>query len=104
MLLCFVYLLCAVCVWCVRVCWLFTRTPAQLWKFSGPDLCEIARHSVLQSGFEHPFKVHFLGDNYAVPGPDGNNMLLTNVPDIRLQFRHEALQAELDTVLNASPA
>lgn len=80
----------------------YTREPlveeycvaAQVWKLSSVDLCEIARHSVLQSGFEHPFKAHFVGQHYALPGPRGNDITLTNVPDIRLQFRLEVLTEE----------
>lgn len=45
---------------------------AQVWKLSATDLCEIARNSVLQSGFEHPFKAHFVGENYVLDGPEGN--------------------------------
>ncbi|CAN0172957.1 unnamed protein product, partial [Discosporangium mesarthrocarpum] len=37
---------------------------AQVWKLSSVDHCEIARNSVLQSGYEHRFKQHFLGDHY----------------------------------------
>jgi len=33
---------------------------AQLWKLSTCDLCEIARNSVLQSGFSHQVKSHFV--------------------------------------------
>lgn len=75
---------------------------AQLWKLSNADLCEIARNSVLTSGWEHPFKVHFLGSSYHLPGSKGNNVLYTNVPDIRLQFRQEALDAELALVESGS--
>jgi AMP deaminase len=47
----------------------FTKEPlmeeysvaAQLWHLSNVDLCEIARMSVLQSGWEPIFKEHFLG-------------------------------------------
>lgn len=45
---------------------------AQVWKLSATDMCEIARTSVLQSGFEHPYKAHFVGVNYHLPGPAGN--------------------------------
>lgn len=43
-----------------------------MWKLSSSDMCEIARNSVSQSGFEYPFKAHFMGPNYAAPGPAGN--------------------------------
>ena len=59
----------------------YTREPlveeycvaAQVWKLSSTDMCEIARNSVLQSGFEHPYKAHFIGDRYHLPGPAGNS-------------------------------
>ncbi|CAM9104639.1 unnamed protein product [Choristocarpus tenellus] len=65
----------------------------QVWKLSSIDLCEIARYSVLQSGYEHRFKQHFLGENYD-KGADGNDISMSNVPDIRLQYRHEVLESE----------
>ena len=68
----------------------------QVYGLSSADLCELARNSVLQSGFEHPFKVHFLGRDYTKPGPAGNNIHLTNVPNQRLLFRYEALMGELE--------
>ena len=41
---------------------------AQVWKLSGVDMCELARNSVLMSGFPH--KVIFLAlnsiTNYAI--------------------------------------
>jgi AMP deaminase len=81
----------------------FTREPlteeyavaAQVFKLSPADMCEIARISVLQSGFEAPFKAHWLGANYAEQGPAGNDINFSNVPYIRVQYRMECLQAEL---------
>lgn len=66
----------------------------QVWKLSSADQCEIARNSVLQSGWERRFKQHFLGDNYDKSGSEGNDIHKTNVPDIRLQYRKEVLDAE----------
>jgi len=40
----------------------------QVWRLSGADTCEIARNSVLQSGFEDKFKRHFLGQHYDQAG------------------------------------
>lgn len=62
----------------------FTREPlmeeysvaAQVWHLSNADLCEIARNSVLQSGWEHLFKQHWLGKTYWLPGIEGNSKLL----------------------------
>ena len=67
---------------------------AQVWKLSSCDLCEIARNSVLNSGFSHADKVHWVGDTYWLPGSAGNDTHKTNVPDVRVRFRHETLQAE----------
>ena len=67
---------------------------AQVYMLSTTDVCEIARNSVLQSGFEHPFKVQWLGPAYAKEGVEGNDVKMSNVPDIRIMFRHETLQGE----------
>ena len=67
---------------------------SQVWRLSPADMCEIARMSVLQSGFEAPYKRHWLSKHYEREGPAGNDINLTNVPNIRLQFRHECLTAE----------
>ncbi|VDM98374.1 unnamed protein product [Thelazia callipaeda] len=68
---------------------------AQVWKLSSCDMCELARNSVLQSGFEDKVKVHWLGPNYKEEGVLGNDVSRTNVPDIRVSFRHETFVDEL---------
>lgn len=40
-------------------------------------------------------KIHWLGPNYKEEGVLGNDIHRTNVPDIRVSFRHEALVDEL---------
>lgn len=70
----------------------------QQWELSQCDLCEIARNSVLMSGFEFPFKCYFSGPTYYLDGPDGNNLNLTNVPDIRLSFRDYILKRETEII------
>jgi AMP deaminase len=45
-----------------------------VWKLSACDLSEIARNSVLQSGFEHELKVAWLGENYYKAGRERNGM------------------------------
>jgi AMP deaminase len=67
---------------------------AQVWKLSATDICEVARNSVLQSGFEHPFKRQWLGPNYMEDGNKGNDITMANVPDIRVGFRHDMLVEE----------
>lgn len=60
---------------------------SQVWKLSSIDMCEIARNSVLQCGFEHRLKSHWLGKHYWMQGIRGNDIRCTNVPDIRIQVR-----------------
>ena len=49
---------------------------------------------MLQSGFEDCIKQRWLGSNYHLPGIQGNDITRTNVPDVRIHFRHETLQNE----------
>ncbi|KAG0241618.1 AMP deaminase [Actinomortierella wolfii] len=82
----------------------FTKEPlieeysvaAQIWKLSAADMCEISRNSVVQSGFENKIKKHWIGKKWYLPGVLGNDMERTNVPNIRIAFRHETLREELD--------
>jgi len=81
----------------------FTKEPlieeysvaAQIYKLSAVDMCELAKHSVEQSGFEHTIKQRWLGSDYHKPGVQGNDVSKVNVPDIREGFRHETLKQEL---------
>jgi AMP deaminase len=81
----------------------FTKEPlieeysvaAQIYKLSAVDMCELAKHSVEQSGFEHIVKQKWLGGNYHLPGVAGNDMARSNVPSVREAFRHETLMQEL---------
>ena len=68
---------------------------AQRWNFDDTDLCEMARNSVLHSGFEHNTKQMWLGADYHL-GTKGNDISFSNVPNIRLKFRDENLMAELN--------
>ncbi|BFZ14415.1 hypothetical protein BsWGS_17454 [Bradybaena similaris] len=84
----------------------FTKEPlmeeysiaAQVWKFSTCDMCEIARNSVLQSGFVHQVKQHWLGPFYQQEGPSGNDVTRSNVPDIRIEYRYDTLVGELKSI------
>lgn len=67
----------------------------QVFKLSSTDQCEIARNSVLQSGFEARYKRHFLGEDY-------EDIRETNVPEIRLQYRKETLDNELNEIMKYS--
>ncbi|KAK7578161.1 hypothetical protein V9T40_010366 [Parthenolecanium corni] len=87
----------------------FTKEPlmeeysiaAQVWKLSSCDMCELARYSVLMSGFPHRYKQHWLGPNYTKEGVAGNDITRTNVPDIRIAFRYETLIEELSNIFKA---
>ncbi|CAG9128028.1 unnamed protein product [Plutella xylostella] len=71
---------------------------AQAWKLSSCDMCELARNSVIMSGFPHEMKQYWLGVDYRVEGPAGNDITFTNVPDVRISFRYETLIDELQNI------
>jgi AMP deaminase len=81
----------------------FTKEPlieeyavaAQIYKLSAVDMCELAKNSVLQSGFEHAMKQRWLGKNFHLPGTAGNDMAKVNVPNIREAYRHETWLQEM---------
>lgn len=84
----------------------YTREPlieeysvaAQIYKLSNVDMCELARNSVLQSGWEAQIKKHWIGKDYLKPGVDGNDVGKTNVPNIRINYRCDTLSTELELV------
>ncbi|XP_013194241.2 AMP deaminase 2 isoform X3 [Amyelois transitella] len=90
----------------------FTKEPlmeeysiaAQVWKLSSCDMCELARNSVLMSGFPHEMKQYWLGPHYMKEGVAGNDITRTNVPDIRISFRYEALLDELTNIFKVCHA
>merc|ERR1711879_404327 len=75
---------------------------AQVFKLSNADLCELARNSVIMSGFPKPQKSFWIGKNWDLEGEAGNDINRTNVPNIRMRFRYETLAEELKTVLTHS--
>ncbi|GLH07891.1 AMP deaminase [Gryllus bimaculatus] len=75
---------------------------AQVWKLSSCDMCELARNSVLMSGFPHKMKQYWLGPNYTKEGVAGNDITRTNVPDIRVAFRYETLVDELSNIFKVA--
>ncbi|KAF8496098.1 hypothetical protein JB92DRAFT_2991409 [Gautieria morchelliformis] len=86
----------------------FTKEPlleeysvaAHIYKLSQSSLAELARNSVIQSGFEMEIKRHWLGQQWYLPGAAGNDINKTNVPDLRLKFRHDTLLEELAMIQN----
>ncbi|KAI7878637.1 AMP deaminase [Lichtheimia hyalospora FSU 10163] len=89
----------------------FTKEPlieeysvaAQIWKLSPTDMCELARNSVIQSGWESHIKKHWIGKHWDEAGVAGNDMQKTNVPDIRVSFRYETLMEELNALRHYAP-
>ncbi|VDL89029.1 unnamed protein product [Schistocephalus solidus] len=88
----------------------FTKEPlmeeysiaAQVWKLSATDMCELARNSVLISGFPDFVKSHWLGLNFWEEGVRGNDIARTNLPNIRVAYRHETLTEELRLLVTAA--
>jgi AMP deaminase len=83
----------------------FTKEPlleeyaiaAQVYKLSSVDMCELAKNSVLQSGFETDLKRRWLGENFGkLPNIAGNDVTKSKVPDLRQEFRSVTLQTERD--------
>ncbi|XP_061689879.1 AMP deaminase 2-like isoform X2 [Syngnathoides biaculeatus] len=87
----------------------FTKEPlmeeysiaTQVWKLSSCDMCELARNSVLMSGFSHKAKSYWLGPSYYKEGPESNDIRRTNLPDIRVAYRSETLSEELQLITQA---
>ncbi|XP_077429594.1 AMP deaminase 2 isoform X2 [Vanacampus margaritifer] len=87
----------------------FTKEPlmeeysiaTQVWKLSSCDMCELARNSVLMSGFSHKAKSYWLGPSYYKEGPVSNDIRRTNLPDIRVAYRSETLSEELQLITQA---
>jgi len=84
----------------------FTQTPlleeytvaAKRFQLSNIDLSEIARNSVIQSGFEHAIKSKWIGDTYHLSWTQGNQLNYTNIPNIRMQFRKVVFNAEIGLI------
>ncbi|ELQ74689.1 Adenosine monophosphate deaminase [Trachipleistophora hominis] len=83
----------------------FTRDPlmeeysviSQLYKLSSVDQCELARNSVIQSNFSFEWKKEVIG-NFYKEGVEGNDIIKTNVPDIRIHYRWIMLCKERELI------
>lgn len=64
----------------------------QLWHFTSVDLCEIARNSVMQSGFSEAEKKRWLGTTNFL---DECAVASTNVPPLRRSFRRQQMGDEI---------
>ncbi|KZO96518.1 Adenosine/AMP deaminase [Calocera viscosa TUFC12733] len=61
-------------------------------------------HFVVQSGFEMQIKRPWLGHQWYLPGVLGNDINKTNVPNLRLQYRHNTLMEELEMLAQGRKA
>lgn len=77
---------------------------AQIYKLTPADMCELARNSVVQSGWEMQVKKHWIGNKWYLPGSAGNDIHKTNVPNIRLAYRHATLVEELSLIQHGHPS
>eukprot|EP00727_Mastigamoeba_balamuthi_P006880 m51a1_g2812 AMP deaminase, putative (1204) ;mRNA; f:134940-140480 len=68
---------------------------SRFWSLTTVDLAEIAANSVKHSGFSDGDKAKWLGPDYQLMGQEGNDPALSNVPQIRAQFRQETYDAEV---------
>ena len=48
--------------------------------------------------------MHWVGDRYWRPGPEGNDIQKTNVPNLRMRFRHDCHHDELVLVRQGAQA
>ena len=68
---------------------------SKLWRLSSTDLCEIARNSTRQSGFDNDVKERWGGPLFFLDSSVGNDERTTHVPDVRVAFRFEVYHDEL---------
>ena len=68
---------------------------AHILKLPQSSLCELARNSVLQSGFETEIKRHWLGQNFYLPGATGNDINKASVFGLSLRCAFGRLERTL---------
>lgn len=68
---------------------------SKIWKLSPNDLCEIARNSVLLSGFSPSFKQERLGKLYFLASSMSNDSSRTHLSDVRVSYRFETYHSEI---------
>ena len=71
---------------------------SKVWKLNANDMCEIARNSVVQSGFDTKLKADLLGDKYLLSSSAGNDAQKSHLSHVRCTYRFEAYHAEIDAL------
>ena len=75
---------------------------SKVWKLNANDMCEIARNSVIQSGFHPSVKSGLIGETYLLSSSRGNDAKKTHLSNIRVAYRFEAYHAELFSLEEAA--
>lgn len=75
---------------------------SKVWKLSANDMCELARNSVLLSGFSPIFKKQRLGDLFYLSSSRSNDASRTHLSDIRVAYRFETFHVEMAHLENLS--
>ncbi len=47
-------------------------------------------------------KMHWVHENYWQPGPQGNDIHKTNVPNLRMRFRHDTHSEEMAVIMDGA--
>jgi AMP deaminase len=71
----------------------------QVWSLNQVDLAEIARNSMLQSGFPHTLKQKWMGSDYLSGSPESVEPHHINLSRLRYTFRYQAFITEMDHLL-----
>jgi AMP deaminase len=67
---------------------------------STTDISELARNSVLQSGFSREWKAKWLGENYWRSNfVEANDPVKSNIPMERVVFRQERFSGEMNYIM-----
>lgn len=75
---------------------------SKVWKLSPNDMCEIARNSVLQSGFDTRFKQERLGELFFLSSSRSNDATRTHLSDVRVAYRYDTYHTELSLLEHVS--
>ena len=68
---------------------------SKIYHLTSTDTCEIAKTSVLTSGFDDGVKMKWLGEKYFLRSSKGNKTHKSHVPDTRCAFRFETYHDEV---------
>ena len=74
------------------------RLIKQIYKFPQSSLAELARNSVVQSGFEMEVKRHWLGQHWYLPGDAGNEINKVGVASLSLKCQATAFHDHPSTL------